>query len=230
MGAAFLPRLWERHLFLAGVGDTLRKRHPTRPCEPRGSDVCLKRCGSDPAAIAARCRSHKIESRQDAAPTRSNRGKMPLPQDEPRQECRSHKLGRRVAMCRQTTIKTGIFVAARSGLLNNAPAVLIPTEELPKMTKTALRASALVLALGLAAGCATTDTDAMNAASAAQSSADAAAAAAESARSSADRAAQSAASAQRTADQALSAAAKAQASADANKEAMERMFQKSMSK
>jgi hypothetical protein len=135
-----------------------------------------------------------------------------------------------VARERQKTIKTGIFIAATGCLLNNAPAVLIPTQEFSKMKKTALRASALVLALGLAAGCATTDSEALTAANSAQSSANAAAAAAESARSAADRAAQSAAAAQSTADQALAAAAKAQASADANKESMERMFQKSMSK
>ena len=60
--------------------------------------------------------------------------------------------------------------------------------------------------------------------------ASAAAAAAESARAAADRAAQAAAAAQSTADQALSAATEAQACCEANRESMERMFQKSMSK
>ncbi|MCH9006269.1 MAG: hypothetical protein IH838_13415, partial [Proteobacteria bacterium] len=50
------------------------------------------------------------------------------------------------------------------------------------------------------------------------------------ARASADRAAQAAAAAQSTADQALSAATEAQACCEANRESMERMFQKSMSK
>ena len=49
-------------------------------------------------------------------------------------------------------------------------------------------------------------------------------------RAAADRAAQAAAAAQSTADQALAAATEAQACCEANKEAMERMFQKSMSK
>ena len=46
----------------------------------------------------------------------------------------------------------------------------------------------------------------------------------------ADRAAQAAAAAQSTADQALAAATEAQACCEANRESMERMFQKSMSK
>ncbi|MDH5584615.1 MAG: alanine-zipper protein, partial [Gammaproteobacteria bacterium] len=50
------------------------------------------------------------------------------------------------------------------------------------------------------------------------------------ARAAADRAGQAAAAAQRTADQALSAATAAQACCDANRESMERMFKKSMSK
>ena len=54
--------------------------------------------------------------------------------------------------------------------------------------------------------------------------------AAEAARASADRAAQAASAAQSTADQALSAATEAQACCEANRESMERMFQKSMSK
>ena len=65
-----------------------------------------------------------------------------------------------------------------------------------------------------------------------KAAADAAAAvsAAEAARAAADRAAQAAAGAQSTADQALSAATEAQACCEANRESMERMFQKSMSK
>ena len=104
-----------------------------------------------------------------------------------------------------------------------------PTEDSCKM-KSALKVSALVLTAALATGCATTDQAAMDAASAAQAAADAAASAAESARAAADRAAQAAAGAQRTADQALSAANEAQNCCDANRESMERMFQKSMSK
>ncbi len=54
--------------------------------------------------------------------------------------------------------------------------------------------------------------------------------AADAARSAADRASQMASSAQSTASQALSAANAAQSTADANRERLERMFQKSMSK
>lgn len=99
------------------------------------------------------------------------------------------------------------------------------------MKKTALKVSAIVLFLGLASGCATTGLDQVEA-TANQAAADAAAAssAAEAARAAADRAAQAAASAQSTADRALSAANAAQACCDANKESMERMFQRSMSK
>ena len=78
------------------------------------------------------------------------------------------------------------------------------------MKKTALRASALALFVAMAAGCATTGLDDVKA--------------------TADRAAQAASSAQSTADQALAAATEAQACCEANKESMERMFQKSMSK
>ncbi len=74
------------------------------------------------------------------------------------------------------------------------------------MKKTALRASGLVILLAMAAGCATTGLDDVKA--------------------TADRAA----AAQSTADQALSAATEAQACCEANRESMERMFQKSMSK
>ena len=94
------------------------------------------------------------------------------------------------------------------------------------MKKTALRASALVLFVAMAAGCATTGLDDVKA------TADRAAAeaAAEAARASADRASQAAAAAQSTADRALSAATEAQACCEANRESMERMFKKSMSK
>ena len=91
--------------------------------------------------------------------------------------------------------------------------------------------SALVLFLGLASGCATTGGDEVKAtADRAAADAAAAASAAEAARAAADRAAQAAANAQSTADQALSAATEAQACCEANRESMERMFQKSMSK
>ena len=91
--------------------------------------------------------------------------------------------------------------------------------------------SALLLTVGLASGCASTSLEEVKAtAEAAAADAAAAASAAEAARAAADRAAQAASSAQSTADRALSAASEAQACCDANKEAMERMFQKSMSK
>ena len=100
-----------------------------------------------------------------------------------------------------------------------------------KMKKTALRASTLVLFVALAAGCASTGSDDIRAtADRAAADAAAAASAAEAARAAADRAAQAAASAQSTADQALSAATEAQACCEANRESMERMFQKTMSK
>jgi F0F1-type ATP synthase epsilon subunit len=100
-----------------------------------------------------------------------------------------------------------------------------------KMKKIALRASALVLFVALAAGCATTGLDDIKAtADRAAADAAAAASAAEAARAAADRAAQAASSAQSTADQALSAATDAQSCCDANRESMERMFKKSMSK
>jgi uncharacterized protein YdaU (DUF1376 family) len=104
-----------------------------------------------------------------------------------------------------------------------------PTKELSKMKKTALRAGALALFVVMAAGCANTEEIKATADRAAADAA-AAASAAEAARASADRASQAAAAAQSTADQALSAATNAQACCDANKESMERMFQKSMSK
>ena len=104
-----------------------------------------------------------------------------------------------------------------------------PTKEPFKMKKTALRASALVLFVALAAGCASTE-EIQATADRAAADAAAAASAAEAARAAADRAAQAASSAQSTADQALAAATASQACCEANKESMERMFQKSMSK
>jgi len=100
------------------------------------------------------------------------------------------------------------------------------------MKKTALRASALVLFVALAAGCATTSEfdDVKATADRAAADASAAASAAEAARAAADRASQAASSAQSTADRALSAATESQACCEANRESMERMFQKSMSK
>jgi hypothetical protein len=99
------------------------------------------------------------------------------------------------------------------------------------MKKTALRASALVLFVAMAAGCATTGLDDVKAtADRAAADAAAAASAAEAARAAADRASQAASAAQSTADRALSAATESQACCEANRESMERMFQKSMSK
>jgi F0F1-type ATP synthase epsilon subunit len=99
------------------------------------------------------------------------------------------------------------------------------------MKKTALRASGLALFIAMAAGCATTGLDEVKAtADRAAADAAAAASAAEAARASADRAAKAASAAQSTADQAMSAATKAQTCCEANRESMERMFQKSMSK
>lgn len=94
-----------------------------------------------------------------------------------------------------------------------------------------VKVSALVLFLAVASGCATTGLDEVKAtADRAAADASAAASAAEAARAAADRAAQAAAGAQSTADRALSAATEAQACCEANRESMERMFQKSMSK
>ena len=100
------------------------------------------------------------------------------------------------------------------------------------MKKTALRASALALLVVMAAGCSSTAALEEAKATADRAAADASAAvsAAEAARAAADRASQAASSAQSTADQALAAATAAQACCEANKESMERMFQKSMSK
>ncbi len=100
------------------------------------------------------------------------------------------------------------------------------------MKKTALRASGLVLLLALAAGCASTASlnEVRATADRAAADASAAASAAEAARAAVDRATQAASAAQSTADQALSAATESQACCEANRESMERMFQKSMSK
>ena len=101
------------------------------------------------------------------------------------------------------------------------------------MIKNVLKVSAVVLVLGLATGCAAGN----QAIERAQATADAAArdaaaakSAAEAARATADSAAQAARGAQSTADQALSAASAAQSCCDANRDRLERMFQKSMSK
>jgi hypothetical protein len=102
-------------------------------------------------------------------------------------------------------------------------------KELSNMKKTALRASAIALFAVMAAGCANIE-EVKATADRAAADAAAAASAAETARAAADRAAQAAASAQSTADQALAAATESQACCEANRESMERMFQKSMSK
>jgi hypothetical protein len=100
-----------------------------------------------------------------------------------------------------------------------------------KMKRNVLKMSALLLTLGLAAGCANTSLEEVRG-TADQAAADAvaAASAAEAARAAADRAAQAASSAQSTADRALSAATESQACCEANREAMDRMFQRSQSK
>ena len=100
------------------------------------------------------------------------------------------------------------------------------------MIKNVLKVSAIVLVLGLASGCATQEASDRVQATADSAARDAAAAksAAEAARAAADSAAQAAARAQSTADQALAAAGEAQSCCDANRDRLERMFQKSMSK
>ena len=99
------------------------------------------------------------------------------------------------------------------------------------MIKNVLKVSAVVLVLGLASGCATTGADQAQAtADAAARDAAAAKSAAEAARATADSAAQAAAAAQSTADRALSAATDAQACCDANRDRLERMFQRTQSK
>ncbi len=100
------------------------------------------------------------------------------------------------------------------------------------MIKNVLKVSAAVLVLGLASGCASTEAIEKAQATADGAARDAAAAksAAEAARAAADSAAQAARGAQSTADQAMSAATASQACCDANRDRLERMFQKSMSK
>ncbi len=100
------------------------------------------------------------------------------------------------------------------------------------MIKNVLKVSAVVLVLGMASGCASQEAIDRAQATADGAARDAAAAKsiAEAARATADRAAQAAARAQSTADQALAAASEAQACCDANRDRLERMFQKTMSK
>lgn len=100
------------------------------------------------------------------------------------------------------------------------------------MIRNAIKVGAAVLVLGLASGCASTEgMDSIRAtAEAAARDAAAAKTAADAARAAADSAARSAASAQSTADRALSAANASQSCCDANRDRLERMFQKSMSK
>ena len=98
------------------------------------------------------------------------------------------------------------------------------------MKNTVLKTSALLFTLALATGCATGLDEIRATADRAAADAAAAASTAEAARAAADRAAQAASSAQSTADRALSAATESQACCEANREAMDCMFQKSMSK
>ncbi|MGH8194740.1 MAG: Lpp/OprI family alanine-zipper lipoprotein [Woeseiaceae bacterium] len=101
------------------------------------------------------------------------------------------------------------------------------------MIKNVLKVSAIALVLGVAGGCATGQEERDRVQATADSAArDAAAAkaAAEAARAAADSAAQAAENAQATADEALAAAEEAQSCCDANRDRLERMFQKSMSK
>jgi len=97
------------------------------------------------------------------------------------------------------------------------------------MKKTALRASALALFVAMAAGCATTGLDDVKA-TADRAAADAAAAASAAGNFEGRGSRVAASAAQSTADQALAAATESQACCEANRESMERMFQKSMSK
>lgn len=101
------------------------------------------------------------------------------------------------------------------------------------MIKNVLKVSAIVLVLGVASGCATSQETTDRAQATADSAARDAAAAkstAEAARAAVDSAVQAAARAQSTADRALAAAQAAQSCCDANRDRLERMFQKSMSK
>ncbi|MEJ2257691.1 MAG: alanine-zipper protein [Woeseiaceae bacterium] len=122
-----------------------------------------------------------------------------------------------------------VFTLQQRSVWEIMPLQFFPTKEPSNMKKTALKASALALFVALAAGCANNDEISATADRAAADAA-AAASAAEAARAAADRASQAASAAQRTADQALAAASEAQACCEANRESMERMFQKSMSK
>ncbi len=98
------------------------------------------------------------------------------------------------------------------------------------MIKNVIKVSAIALILGLASGCAATGDQAQATADAAARDAAAAKSAAEAARAAADSAAQAAAAAQRTADQALAAAREAQSCCNANRDRLERMFQRSQAK
>ena len=100
------------------------------------------------------------------------------------------------------------------------------------MIKNVLKVSAIVLIFGLASGCASQEAIERAQATADGAARDAAAAksAAEAARATADSASQTASSAQSTADQALSAATESQSCCDANRDRLERMFQKTMQK
>ena len=100
------------------------------------------------------------------------------------------------------------------------------------MIKNLLKVSAIVLVLGAASGCvsqASVD-EATATANSAASDAAAAKSAAEAARAAADLAGEMAAAAQITADEALIVGAAAAGCCEANRDRMEKMFQKSMSK
>jgi hypothetical protein len=128
--------------------------------------------------------------------------------------------------------KINVFIEDVSVLGNNAPAIYIPTEEDWIMIKNLLKVSALVLVLGVASGCvsqAAVDEVAATA-NAAASDAAAAKSAAEAARAAADLAGEMAVAAQVTADEALVVAVAAAECCEANRDRMERMFQKATSK
>ena len=100
------------------------------------------------------------------------------------------------------------------------------------MMKNALKVGAIALVFGLASGCASQEAIDAARTTADNAARDAAAArsAAEAARAAADSAAQAAASAQSTADQALRAATESQSCCEANRDRIERMFQRSQQK
>lgn len=99
------------------------------------------------------------------------------------------------------------------------------------MIKKVLKVGAVVLVLGLASGCSTTAVEQAQAtADAAARDAAAAKSAAEAARAAADSATQAARAAQSTADRAMSAASAAQNCCDANRDRLERMFDKTVKK